>query len=299
MRTRYVPTISGLLLLAVLPLSTGARAADDGHWPHRVLITNDDGINAAGIAALARAFAPIADTYVVAPVHNQSGTSNYARVMQTGRLNVTPREFEPGVRAWAVDGYPADCVIVGSLALMDGRPDLVISGINHGDNLGHDWIGSGTVGAARTAALGGVPAIAVSTVDEPDPETLSAASDWIVALARTELVRDMTPGRYLTVSIPAAPEVRGVRVTQRADLLSVPTFSRLTSVDSSTRQTWVVDGLRTRQTEIPADSDEILFKAGYIVVVPMQVDENDETSRRRLAADPGALPSWAARTGTD
>ena len=76
MRTRYVPTISGLLL-AVLLLSTGVRAADDDHWPHRVLITNDDGIDAAGIAALARAFAPIADTYVVAPEHNQSGTSNY------------------------------------------------------------------------------------------------------------------------------------------------------------------------------------------------------------------------------
>ena len=181
-------------------------------WPNRVLITNDDGIDREEIIQLAQAFSEVAETYVVAPLEERSGSSTHLNL--GGPLRVELRELGKGIHAWGVHGFPADCVLLGVLGLMrDAPPDLVISGINTGPNTSDTWVASGTVGAARTAASLGVPAIAVSGVDIKIPGSLETAVNWVVRLAQSAIVRDLRPPQYLTVSLPRIPpkEIKGIR----------------------------------------------------------------------------------------
>lgn len=108
-----------------------------------------------------------------------------------------------------------DCILLALKGLMkDNPPDLVISGINGGPNLGFDWLASGTIGAARIAAYWGVPSIAVSGMKEEIPGALDAAVNWVVKLSQSDLVRQLKPIQYLTVSIPYIPlvEIKGIIV---------------------------------------------------------------------------------------
>ena len=121
-----------------------------------ILITNDDGYQAEGLRALAEEFADFATVSIVAPSREQSGTAQSLTLRQPIVCNrIAERE-------WAIDGTPADCVIVALHKLLPDRPDLLISGINHGANLGENAYYSGTVGAAREGALHHVPSIAMS-----------------------------------------------------------------------------------------------------------------------------------------
>lgn len=273
----------------VAPAELPARSDSVPAWPARVLITNDNGIDDPKIAALARAFAERAETWVVAPAEDRSGSGGYLTVTRVGVLEIEPRDLGPGVRAFAVDGFPADCVVLALLGLMrDEPPDLVVSGINGGANLGADWFGSGTVGAARIAALAGVPAIAVSGLDDDLPGAVDAAAEWVVRLAASDAVRNLAPPELLTVSLPrSAPgEIRGVRLTDRAPLRVVPRLA----AESPT--TWRVVGADELAPGPAAGSDEAVWREGYIAVVPMRADEVDLERLvlwRRYGVD---LPEW-------
>ena len=126
----------------------------------KILITNDDGVTSNGIIALYNAVKDIADTTIVAPLHQQSGVGHAITLMKP--LRAIPTIIGEDIQAYAVTGTPTDCVIVGSRNLMDEKPDLVISGINIGENLAKSITTSGTLGAAFEAAYFGIPAIAVS-----------------------------------------------------------------------------------------------------------------------------------------
>src|SRR5215471_1106449 len=122
----------------------------------KILLTNDDGYQAEGLRAAAEALADVATESIVAPSREQSGTAQSLTLRQPIVCNrIAERE-------WAIDGTPADCVIVALHKLLPEKPDLVISGINHGANLGENVYYSGTVGAAREGALHHIPALAVS-----------------------------------------------------------------------------------------------------------------------------------------
>lgn len=291
-------TAAALIFFPLLFLSgfeTGREASDD--WPRRVLITNDNGIEDPKIRALAGAFAGEAETYVVAPLEDRSGSTHYAPSIRSGSLEVERRDLGPGVHAFAVDGYPADCVLLAAAGIMkDSLPDLVISGINGGPNLAEAWIGSGTIGAARLAAYAGFPALAVSGLDDDDPEAVRAAVQWVVRLTKSSIVRDLQPGRFLTVSIPRVrpSEIKGIRVAERAGLREFPEFSEASEGASGTgRRTWRITGLLTRDYEPPEDSDVALFEAGYVVIVPMKADEHDYDLLSLLKLKPGRLPPWS------
>lgn len=172
-------------------------------WPKKVLIINDDGIQDTKIVELARAFSKVADTYVVAPMQNCSGSSNYVSVFTKYTLKVEEHQLGQGIHAYGVDGYPADCVLLSLGGFMrDDPPDLVISGINDGPNLAFDWMFSGTIGAAEVAAFFGVPALAISGCKEDIPGSLKAITQWVVRLSQSEVVKHLKSGQYLTVSIP-------------------------------------------------------------------------------------------------
>jgi 5'-nucleotidase len=167
----------------------------------RVLLTNDDGYHAPGLRALAEAAGQFWNTVIVAPDRERSAASHALT------LNRPLRVTNIDERTMAVDGTPTDCVMLSIMGLLDNKPDLVISGINSGANLGDDVIYSGTVAGAAEAVLLGVPAIAVSFVDPADPDMASGAA-IAVNVARTVLRNGLPKGILLNVNIP--PHTNGV-----------------------------------------------------------------------------------------
>jgi 5'-nucleotidase len=169
-----------------------------------VLVTNDDGIHAAGLAALAEALEPLGEVWVVAPEREQSACGHALT------LHRPLRPHQWGERRFAVNGTPSDCVNLAVLGFLPERPALVASGINHGSNLGDDVTYSGTVSAAFEGALLGIPSVAVSQEIEPG-FTFDAASGFAARLARKLLERALPPKTLVNINVPAGT-VRGVRV---------------------------------------------------------------------------------------
>lgn len=287
-----LPVSLVLLLCSSSSPAIAGEAEDIGQWPRTVLITNDDGIDDPGLIALARAFSGIAETYVVAPMGDCSGSSHFISVFSSHVLEVQERDLDEGIRAWAVDGYPGDCVLLALQGLMAGTPpDLVVSGLNNGPNLGFDWMASGTIGAARVAAVWGVPAIAVSGLEEGSPENAEAVASWVIELARSDLVRDLGDGRYITVSLPrtSPSEFRGVVAADRAGVLLDFTFYLMEELDPEDGTSeWAL----MPPVPIPPasdSSDASLVQEGYVVIVPMQADEVDHEMLSRMLREPGIL----------
>lgn len=173
----------------------------------RILVTNDDGINAPGIKFLAEALSGIADVTVVAPDRNRSGASHSLTLSQP--LRVT----ELSERRIMVEGTPTDCVHLALTGLFEYTPDIVVSGINDGSNLGDDVIYSGTVGAAMEGRFLGFPAIAVSLVGDTHYQTAALmVSKLIHYLEQRPLEKTM----MLNINVPDVPieEIKGFEVTR-------------------------------------------------------------------------------------
>jgi 5'-nucleotidase len=192
-----------------------------------VLITNDDGVHAPGIRALAQALASVGRVHVVAPDREASACSHSLSL----RHPLRAEEIEPGVHA--VDGTPADCVNLALVELLAERPSIVVSGINRGANLGDDIFYSGTVGGAREATFFGLPSIAVSLA-ERTPSDYAPAAAFTARLARLVVERGLPERTLLNVNVPpgavgrAAITVQGRRedagtVQQHLDSRSRPT----------------------------------------------------------------------------
>ncbi len=180
--------------------------------PRRILVSNDDGIEAVGIRALAEALSDLGEVYVVAPDRERSATGH------AFTLNHPLRVEEVEERWFSVDGTPADCVYLGLHKLIGEKPDLVVSGINHGFNLGSDVFYSGTVAGAVEAALRQIPAIAVSLEHRPgrsrQPERFAPAARFAHALARAVLERGLPTGTMLNVNVPASGAPTGYEWTR-------------------------------------------------------------------------------------
>jgi len=277
-----------------------SRKEADESWPRRVLVTNDDGITEERMWTLAGAFAEVAETWIVAPMADRSGTSNCISINRRQRSLFARREFADGnLTAYSVSGFPADCVNFGINGLLRERPpDLVVSGINGGPNLGdNDWFQSGTIGAARAAAYLGVPALALSGMRGADNDMIATAAQWIVGLSKTELVRELGPRQYLNVNLPDPPitGVRGVKVVETSPILDEYTFERVWNEpgedDEETEELWVLH-VRNGRADPGGNSDRRWYEAGYIVIVPMRVDENDESLRSAIGARLDQILSW-------
>ena len=174
----------------------------------RILITNDDGIGSEGLRRLAAAAAALGEVWVVAPAGERSAASH--SITLHAALDVYPCDFPvPRVRAFTCSGMPADCVRVGALSIMPGKPDAVLSGINYGYNLATDVQYSATVGAAMEAAFQGFRAIALSEAASPRHET---ADRYLVELLAELMDRPLGYGQIFNVNFPgcALADCRGV-----------------------------------------------------------------------------------------
>ncbi|MEN9509624.1 MAG: hypothetical protein RLZZ621_2187 [Gemmatimonadota bacterium] len=233
-----------------------------------ILLSNDDGILARGLQVLEQACAPLGALSVVAPDREQSATSHSLT------LHHPLRPVRLGERRWQVDGTPTDCVLLACEALLDTRPDFVISGINHGPNMGEDVLYSGTVAAAMEGLALGVPAIALSfagsvlradAVLDTQILPIRRLLDHLIKLPR--FPRDT----LLNVNIPAVPgdEIKGVRLTRLGRRVFSDSITRMK--DPWGREIlWIGGG--SVEWSGPDDSDFRAVHDGYISVTPLHLD---------------------------
>ena len=231
----------------------------------RILVTNDDGYQAAGIRVLAAAAQALGDVTVVAPDREQSATSHSLTLHHPLRARRAPDG------AYAVDGTPTDCVSLAVNALLAERPDVVLSGINHGPNMGEDVLYSGTVSAAMEATVLGIPAIAFSYVGGP----LDRIEAWEEPVRRL-LLSMLDEGSFpedalLSVNLPPIPpaEVQGVRVTTLGRRRYSDSITR--ALDPSGREYFWIGGGTSEWSGGP-DSDFRAIEAGMVSVTPLHLD---------------------------
>ncbi len=256
----------------------------------KILITNDDGILAPGLIALRAAllrqssFDPLAEVLTIAPERPRSACGHAITLHKPLRL--MPVEFPDGGRGFAVNGLPADCVALGVSEHLGGRPDIIISGINQGPNLGVDMTYSGTVAAAREGAICGLPSFAIS-VASYEACDFGPAAEFACNLAQAVLERGLPPGSFLNVNVPPIPssEIRGVMYTRQSRIRYSNRIERRT--DPRGGSYYWLTGDRLDHSGQP-DADGEAIEQNHISVTPVRLDVTDETF---LAA----LPNWNLR----
>jgi 5'-nucleotidase len=233
----------------------------------RVLLSNDDGVHAPGLKALAAAFAGD-EVWVVAPDREQSASSHAISLHRPLRMD------EVAPRWYAVDGTPTDAVYMGlNLVLRASRPDVVVSGVNHGPNLGNDVLYSGTVAAAMEAALLGVNAIAVSLAARPTHDFAEAAR-FAVALARHVVAKPPPAPLLLNVNVPAGP-IRGYRFVR----LGRRTYGNevVEKTDPRGRKYYWIGGEGGPTNEdIPGSDCNASLRDGLVSVTPLHLDSTHD-----------------------
>ena len=229
-----------------------------------VLVSNDDGIRAAGIQTLAEALRELGDVWVVAPDREQSAVSHALSLHRPLRVE------EAGERAYAVDGTPTDCVILAVNKILPEKPALVVSGINHGGNLGDDITYSGTVSAAIEGTLLGIPSIAVSRVGRGGGD-FEPAARFATCLARSVLEQGLPEDTLLNVNVPPLPmeDLRGFAVTRQGKRRYSDVI--VEKVDPRGRAYFWIGGedLEFVRSE---GSDSTAVEEGLISVTPLHLD---------------------------
>ena len=231
----------------------------------RILLANDDGYQARGLRTLARHLAPVAEVIIVAPDRNRSGASNSLT------LDATLRVERVDDNLYYINGTPTDCVnIAVTGGLLDHPPDMLISGINHGANLGDDVLYSGTVAAAMEGRFLGIPSIAVSLVLDG-----SANFDTAAALMRRLVERNVTDpmpvDSILNVNVPDVPasELKGIRTTRLG--FRHKSEPAIKALDPNNRPIWWIGPAGAGQDAGPG-TDFHAVAAGYVSVSPIKVD---------------------------
>jgi len=295
------------VLVMIMGIGTSPLPGNPHEKPcyRNILITNDNGIKDLQLlVTLAKAVKKYSDNVVVVvSTENKSGTSNRITIDKRGYLTSDCVIADKKNRIWvyAVDGFPADCVILGALGIFNERgvlPDLVISGINGGANEGPSWFGSGTVGAARTAAFMGIPAIAVSGIHKSDKTAGKSVSAWVADFIKTEMVREMKHLEYYTVSVPRdLDKIKGAKVVERD--VSIINSIRACLVRENKSETkagqkdyWTISINRKDSNEITHKRDLYYYMKNYIVIVPMTIDENNYSIQKKKDSLDPQLPAF-------
>ena len=237
-----------------------------------ILVTNDDGITAPGLLALARELMYLGKVTILAPDRNWSA-SGHVKTMERP-LRVKDFPLLEGVIAMATDGAPSDCVALAVMGLVHEKIDLVVSGINPSANLGHDVTYSGTVTAAMEAAIWGLPGIAVS-MDSPSEFTGPMDYEPAARFARriaTEVIRRSLPAHtLLNVNVPPLPygDIKGIMMTRMG--LRVYRDQLISRLDPRNRPYYWIGG--DAPTGVPDEGTDFgALAEGYVSVTPIQLD---------------------------
>lgn len=253
----------------------------------RVLVTNDDGIESAGVRTLARALAPTFDVVVAAPRHDMSGSgTGIGRLDLNTGVELTPVDISDDIEAYSIDGPPGLAVTAAALGAFGALPDLVFSGINAGINTGHSIIHSGTVGAALTANTFKMKGVAISLA-QSDPWHWETAAEYAGPVARWILGHESP--KVLNVNVPGVPpdEVAGVHW---ADLDEFG-YIRVATADVEDRRLQFVVGSETEKSD--PGTDTVLCSENHVTLTPLRSVEPAPFPAVRAddVARPGSLVS--------
>jgi len=229
-----------------------------------ILVSNDDGYLSQGIAALAAAMRELGSVTVVAPERDRSGASNSLT------LSHPLRPWQPEEGTWTLDGTPTDCVHIALTGLIKVRPDVVVSGINHGANMGDDVFYSGTVAAAMEGRFLGLPAVAVSMAAH-EPAHLQTAARATAEIVARLASHPLPPNTMLNVNVPDLPwaMVRGYRATRLGR--RHPASPVVPALDPRQRPVYWI-GMAGPAQDDEAGTDFHAVAAGYISVTPLELD---------------------------
>ncbi len=238
----------------------------------RILLTNDDGITAVGIKAQAKALSRFAEVICVAPLNEQSGTGHGITVRKPLRVSRLAREHFPDAKtAWAVDGTPADCVKLALDKLLpeDEQPDIVVSGVNCGGNLGTDVVYSGTVSGALEGYINDISAIAVSLVQGGDD--FDYAAEFVARFCREHSSYLAVRPKILNINIPnlLPRQIKGVKLCKLGERRYLNPFSKISEPNG---QSYFMLGGEIDDSRKAAKTDIEAIAEGYITITPLSWD---------------------------
>jgi len=262
-------------VLVLMAAAGGCAVQSEAEPPYHVMVVNDDGIDSPGIAAVATVLAhdPSYRVTVVAPAEQQSGMG-HALVIHS-EIRAKPHAAVSGCAAWSVEATPATTTRIGVSALLaDDPPDLIVSGINRGENIGRAAWYSGTIGGAREAILAGFPSVAFSLAlnwQDPQPDFVAAAR-WVKPVVDALRDHGLPEGVFLNVNIPVDPvAAKGYRLCRMGLTPDAVSQYDLVGEDS--------DGVRRYKSrwappvELSTDTDSGAIIDGWVTVVPLGLDQ--------------------------
>jgi len=237
----------------------------------KILITNDDGVHARGIYNLYRAVKDIADVVVVAPSSQKSATGQAASLNKPLKIHTIATWPEDAKNIHSVNGTPADCVKLAISVILEGKPDMIVSGINRGSNAGRNVINSGTVGGVIEGILRGIPGIAFSCSDFEKQEFDDLESE-IKKLVKYFIEHPPKRGSLFNVNFPdnIASNLKGIRMTKQGRGYWIDTPEKRMHPEGSPYY-WL--GGTWHDHEEETESDVALLKEGYATVVPLHIDQ--------------------------
>jgi 5'-nucleotidase len=246
-----------------------------------ILVTNDDGIQSPALEQLRTHLAPLGRVSIVAPDRNQSATSQALTLHRPLRIHALGKD------TWSVDGTPADCVLVAFHGRLMEPPTFVVSGINHGPNMGEDVFYSGTVAAAIEGSLQGVPSLAASLVTR-QPTDFAEPAAMVADLLRQLLERGVPPRLLLNVNFPFRPraELAGLQITRLGSRVYEDTLVR--KVDPRGRDYYWIGGEDPVWRPEPG-TDFHAAHSGFVSVTPMHLDLTDAGALQALREQPLTL----------
>lgn len=275
MRRRRRLSTGFVVLALLLAAACGGTAPEPSSRPLKILVSNDDGIEAPGILALADALLPLGTVTVAAPRGNRTGTSH--GVTSDRPIAVLESERQ-GMTWFAIDALPATCVRLAVEKLLSEKPDLVVSGINWGENLGTVTFYSATVAGAREAAFLGIPSIAVNLAAGKGMDYKVAAG--IMADIVRAVGKDGIPkGTFLNVNIPALPKesIKGVRITRQDTRAPIDLFEKAVTPEGATeyKPSW------KHHEPAGEDTDIWAVRNGYVSVSVFGIDQSAGATARK------------------
>jgi 5'-nucleotidase len=235
-----------------------------------ILVTNDDGISAPGLRTLIKVMNTIGDVVVVAPDSPQSGMGHAITINST--LRCTKVKFDDGPQTeYSCSGTPADCVKLGVHEILKCKPDLCVSGVNHGSNAAINVIYSGTMSAAIEAGIEGIPAIGFSLLDFSWDADFSSIESYILQITRSALTNKIPESTVLNVNFPKCKkeDIKGIKICRQANAYWIEEFDK--RQDPMGKEYYWMTGEFINEDK-GEDTDIWALQNGYISVVPIQFD---------------------------
>lgn len=227
-----------------------------------ILITNDDGIHSLGIKSLQEALQPLGKTIIIAPERDNSAVSHSLTMHRPLKVQQLDKQV------YSVDGTPTDCVAIGLKKILSKPPDLLVSGINAGANLGDDISYSGTVSAAIEATMYGIPSIAIS-VGGPAPLHFGGAMQVAACMAKKVLTNKLPEKTLLNINVPSAETYNRIQITKQGRRLWQNAIQE--TIDPwGNKRYWIGGGTALADPE--QDTDVYVFAAGNVSITPIQLD---------------------------